>query len=77
MMGAMTRPIFKSRPTSPIEESSHDRGLAIAKTRIVGARKRKMVAASFHFGPRRTTTTSSANRAQAIVRGTVSARTRE
>ena len=50
----MTRAAFKFRPTSPIEVSSHAKGLAIAKTKIVGASKRKMAAASFHFGPRRT-----------------------
>ncbi len=77
MVGAMNKDSFKFRPTSPIEESNQDKGLAIAKISTVGANKRKTMAASFHFGPRRTKIISSAKRAQAIVIGTVRARTRE
>ena len=65
------------RPTSPMAERTHDRGLAIAKTKMVGESKRKIVAASFHFGPRRTKVTSSAKSAHVVVMGRVSARTRE
>ena len=77
MMGAMTRPIFKFRPTSPSEHINHPKGFAIAKTKIVGASKRKIGAATIHFGPRSTKIISSAKRAEAIVIGKVIARTRE
>ncbi len=47
----MTRAAFKFRPTSPIEVSSHDIGLAIANTKIVGASKRKIGIGFFPFWP--------------------------
>src|SRR5208283_1187230 len=73
----MAKATFRFRPTRPSEETSQDKGLAIAKNKIVGARKRKIAAASFHLGPRRTKTRSSAKSAQAIVIGKVRARTKE
>ena len=56
---------------------SHAKGLAIAKTKIVGASRRKIIAASFHLGPRKTKIMSSAKRAQATVMGMVMAKTTE
>ena len=64
-----TRGDFQPRPTSPIEKTSHPKGLIIAKIVIVGASKRMIVASSSQFGPKRTKTTSFAKRAQAIVTG--------
>jgi hypothetical protein len=75
MMAAKTGAAFTPRATSPIEKISHPKGLIIAKIAIVS--KRTIAAASFHFGTRRTKTKSSEKRAQAIVMGTVSPRTRE
>ncbi len=77
MIVANTGATFNPVPTSPSEKTSHPKGLIIAKIAIVGASKRTIVAASFHFGPKRTKTISSAKRAQAIVMGSVSPRTRE
>jgi len=48
----MTSPIFNALRTSPSDMTSHDKGFAIAKTRIVGASSRKIVAAAFHLGYR-------------------------
>ena len=47
----MTRPIFKLLRTSPSDMTSHDKGLAIAKTRIVGASKRKIGVAASTLAP--------------------------
>jgi hypothetical protein len=46
-------------------------------TKMVGVSKRKMAAASAHFGPRTTRTMSSANKAQKMEMGTVIEMTRE
>ena len=73
----MIKAIFKHRRTSPSEVTSHPKGLAIAKTRIVGASRRKITAAALHSGPRKTKIMSSAKRAQAMVMGKVIANTRE
>src|ERR1039457_5730236 len=77
MRGAITKPIFKLLSTSPSEESSQNRGLTIAKTRIVGASKRKRGTAADHFGPRTTRITSSAKRAQERVIRNVNAKATE
>ena len=46
----MTSAIVKLRPCSPMDKSSHPRGLIMPNIKIVGASRRKMFAASVHFG---------------------------
>src|SRR6185436_2616990 len=75
--GAMTNAILRLRSICPLANSSQPTGLINARARIVGARHLKMMVASVHFGPSRTTTISLANIAQLIVSGTVIARNSE
>src|SRR6185369_7455196 len=77
IIGASTHAIFKPRPTKPIEGKSHPNGFTTAKTRIAGASSRKIGEAAIHFAPNNTKITASEKNAQAIVIGTVIARTSE
>ena len=61
--GAMTKAIFRLRPTWPVENRSQLKGLINANARTVGTSKRNISMVSFHFGPRRTNIMSSAQTA--------------
>ena len=54
-------------PCNPTDWSNQPVGLMMPNTKIVGVSKRKIAAASVHFGPRTTRTMSSANKAQKMV----------
>jgi hypothetical protein len=73
----MTSAILRLRPTIPNETSSHPGGFITANANMAGASNWQIEAASFHFGPSTTKTTSLAKRAQATVIGNVKRKTSE
>src|SRR6266513_3025792 len=63
--------ILNALPARPVDMSSHERGLATAKTTATGASNLKIGVASIHFGPSTIRTISSANSAQVTAIGMV------